>query len=330
MEPASDGKMRRVSALAGEMLRDMPTSSEAAVMRAAESVEEALFGGDGSERPYSEVVGELPALDRLQERYGPRVLKVPPRLGVCPAVVFRALSLLRSDRASFGDIEKITACDPVLATSLLSHANSVLYARMEPVSSVAAAIAYIGTDAAKRVVLAASARPLFASVELQGLWQHSVDVAVIAEQLAATAGMRDPAEAFVAGLIHDVGRLAVELAAADDFVIAHTRLAQASGCVVLADVALTGQDHGGIGATVLGGWRLPEALLEAIRYHHQPHLSGSVMASILYLAEEVSRSGEAVVAAPRLEGAMRRAGTKDLEWVSSDPRRLGTALAMAG
>ncbi len=322
--------MRRVDALAAEMQREMATSGEAAAARAAESVEEALFGAEGSERPYAEVVGEVRALDRLLERYGPRVVKVPPRLGVCPAVVFRALSLLRNERATFGEIEKITACDPVLATSLLSHANSVLYGRQEAVSSVGAAIAYIGIDAAKRVVLAASARPLFASVELQGLWQHSVDVAVIAEQLAATAGLKDPTEAFVAGLIHDIGRIAVELAAADDFVIAHRRLAHASDCVVLADLALTGQDHGGIGATILGGWRLPEGLVEAIRYHHQPHLSGSVMASILYLAEEVSRSGEGVAAAPRLERAMRVAGTKDLEWVTSDPRRLGTALAMAG
>ena len=167
------------------------------------------------------------------------------------------------------------------------------------------AIAYIGIDAAKRVVLAASARPLFASVELQGLWQHSVDVAVIAEQLAATAGMKDPSEAFVAGLIHDIGRLAVELAAADDFVIAHRRLAQASGCVLLADLALTGQDHGAIGATVLGRMAPAGRVVEAMRYHHQPHLSGSGTGVYLVFGRGGVAVGRGGWRRRGLEGAMR-------------------------
>jgi putative nucleotidyltransferase with HDIG domain len=205
-----------------------------------------------------------------------------------------------------------------------------LYSRTQPVRAVSAAVAYIGMADAKRVILAASARPLFSSVALRDLWQHSVDVAAIAEHLAGRTAQADPSEAFVAGLIHDIGRLAIEMAVDNDFVLAHKRLAGASGSSVWADLLLTGQDHGEIGATVLKTWKLPDALATAIRFHHCPERSQSALPSIVYLAETVAHSNEIMPCPGRLEHALRTSGVHDLDTARSDLRRLGTALAMVG
>jgi putative nucleotidyltransferase with HDIG domain len=361
-EPSAD-RPRRITTLAEELTREVvawPQSTHSEIaghapklsqseQDAQAALEVAGFVDDvlqtiGDDRPYSTVLADflasLPedptrrmparALDRLYRRFSPAASKLPPRLGVCPAVVFKALALLRSEHTTYAQIEKIAECDPILATSLLSHANSLLYARSMPVCSVGAAVAYIGLEAAKKVIVAASARPLFGAVSIPELWAHSVDVAAIAEQLAATTKMVDPSDAFVAGLIHDIGRLALEMTSDDEFLTVHHRLARATRCALLADIVLTGHDHGHFGATVLDAWRLPEQLTNAIRYHHRPELSTAVMPSILYLAETISHSDESIPVSSRLEWAMRTAGVTTLDCVSSDLRRLGTALAMVG
>lgn len=272
----------------------------------------------------AEVLKECP------QGYAAAVSRVPARLSACPAVVYRTLALLRRDNVGFNEMEKMVECDPVLTASLLSHANSSLFAHSAPLRSVAAAIAYIGIDTAKRVILAASARPLFASVTLPHLWEHSVDVAAIAEQIAAAGRTADPAEAFTAGLLHDMGRITMKLSDDSQFVAAHARLSSFEGCCVAADRILTGKDHGEIGAGVLAEWRLPRELADAVRLHHQPEASEAPLASVIYLGEVVADSREDSIESARFERALARAGVKTLDWFTSDLRRMGAALAMVG
>jgi putative nucleotidyltransferase with HDIG domain len=272
----------------------------------------------------------LSALDRLYERYSPFVLKTPPRLTVCPAVMFKALAMLSNEEVGISDIEKVAGCDPVITTSLLRVANSALYGRSGRVTSTRAAISQIGLNSTRRVILAASARPLFESSELRGLWQHSVDVAGIAEQIASSTGAADASDAFVAGLVHDIGRLAIEMVSDDGYVMAHRHLTAASGCPILADFVLNGHDHGQIGASIMSIWRMPEELIDTIRHHHRPELSQAVMPSIVYLAECASHSNEDIPVESRLQGALQTVKLESLESISSDERRLATALASLG
>lgn len=305
--------------------------TDPAAERMAERVEWAARYGS---EPYAALLDALApeqagALERLWGRNSEAAMKIPRQLGVCPAVVYRTLSVLRRENASFNEIEKIAECDPVLATSLLSFANSALYAHSAPVRTIGAAIAYIGVDAAKRVILSAAARPVLTSIGLPDLWAHSVDVAAIAEQLAASAGAADPSEAFVAGLIHDIGRIVLEMCEAPELPAAHRKLARAANCVLAADIALLGRDHGEIGATVLDRWGMPSDLVEAVRRHHRPE-GARPLAAVLCLAEAISESAESRPSPERIEAAMQTAGVRSLDVVSSDLRRLGTALAMCG
>ncbi|MDX2150786.1 MAG: HDOD domain-containing protein [Bryobacteraceae bacterium] len=269
------------------------------------------------------------ALRQLAARFGDVAAAVPRRLGACPAVVFRTLSLLRTPNAGFHDIEKVCNCDPVIAASLLRYANSALFSHA-PIRGVAPAIAYLGVEDSKRVVLSAAAKPMLASAALPQLWEHSVDVAVIAEQIASAGHAVDPSEAFVAGLIHDMGRIALHLHDVDALANAHRRFSASPYCAVAADYVFTGADHGEMGAAVLSHWNLPPELLEAVRHHHRPEQHASPLASVLYLAEEVSHSLEDFPHPARLAAALRTAKVPSLNMFTSDLRRLGAALAMMG
>jgi putative nucleotidyltransferase with HDIG domain len=256
----------------------------------------------------------------------------PSQLAVYPTALFKALALLRNEAVSLADLERIVHSDQVMSSSLLSVANTAFYAPDKPIKAAGRAIAHIGLDAAKKVIVAAAARPLFASAQLRGLWRHSVDVAAIAERLARKTGKADTAEAFAAGLIHDIGRLAIELLP-QGTVEAYHRIAEEGQCLILADMAVLGCDHGEYGARVIEQWALPEELVSAVGLHHRPELSDTTMPRLLFLAEFVSQSDEDIPSIARLKIAMDAlvvASVGELFERNAFDRGFASALALAG
>ncbi|MBS1873997.1 MAG: HDOD domain-containing protein [Acidobacteria bacterium] len=360
-DPAVSARRRRIVALSAEIGREMglepallatlaapeellsPDDRLPAVIEIAGRVDAALAGAGNDERSFPALLADcwsaeeggvgyecLTALERLYERYSPLVYKTPPKLGVCPAVMAKALELFSREDVTLAEVEGVAGCDPVLVTSLLRYANSAMYDRGTPARTIKAAIARIGFTAARSVIVAASARPLFDSTALNALWRHSVDVASIAQQIAGLTEKADPSEAFVAGLTHDLGLLAIEMIDDAGFLEIRHRLTDASGCPILADFVLNGQDHGQIGASILSIWKMPDSLIEAIRHHHRPELGHSPMPSILYLAERVALSAEDIEVPSRLRGALDCVGMASIEDIAGDAGRLSTALSTIG
>jgi len=252
------------------------------------------------------VVTALASLQRIRvEQLVERVYRLP----VFPLVALRALELARAEDTSASEIERLASADQVLAGRLVQAANSSLYSPARPIASLRQAIAYIGLEAARRVLMAAVFYPLFASAGLRALWRHSLEVSQLSEYLARAGGVATE-EAFLAGLVHDVGRLALETAQGED-VIAYKRMLE-KGCEpVFAEMALCGFDHGLAGAAILRFWSFPEHLAKAVEDHHRPEHSGSELAAILYLAEFWSSSEEDLPSGVRLNAALERTG---LSW----------------
>jgi putative nucleotidyltransferase with HDIG domain len=250
------------------------------------------------------VVAALGSLQRVRlEQLVERVYRLP----VFPLVALRALDLARSEDSSVSEIEKLVSSDQVLAGRLIQTANSSLYSPARRISSLRQAISYIGLEAARRLLIAAVFHPLFASAGLKGLWRHSLEVSQLAEFLAGACRQVAPEEAFLAGLVHDVGRLALQTAQGED-VIAYTRMLE-KGCEpVFAEMVLCGFDHGRAGAEILRLWSFPEHLAKAVADHHHPEHSDSELAAILYLAEFWSGSEEDLPSGSRVNGALKRAG----------------------
>lgn len=235
---------------------------------------------------------ELNGLDRIAAEVGRYFVGVPAdeldraasKLPVFSAVAYRAIGLLKNIETKLSDVESLIHSDQALAGHIIGAANSASMSPRTRVKSVHQAVVRIGMEAARHIVCAALLRKLFESRHSRALWNHSLDVAESAASLAARCGLVDREEAFLAGLMHDVGKLVI-LNLPTAGVECRDRLAQ-SGCPdPIIERIVLGEDHASIGARVLRNWRFAECIASAVENHHRPERSSSPLCSILYLAE---------------------------------------------
>jgi len=261
----------------------------------------------------------------LQVSCGSDLVNVVDRLPVFPTVAHRALSLLADEEVSLARVESVVATDQVLAGNIVQCANSAALGGLQTVNNLRHALARIGSDNACKVVAAASLRPMFASRHLHRLWNHSVETAGAAEKLAGTSRRADPEQAFLAGLVHDVGRLALlrlPLASTERYI----RLMD-QGCPrVLVERVLFGQTHMSIGAAALRKWNFSDEIVESVASHHAPERYPSTLSAILYLAEEWSGEAEDLPSAFRLSFASNVIGVHADSLESIEPEN--SALSM--
>ncbi|HTA68955.1 MAG TPA: HDOD domain-containing protein [Bryobacteraceae bacterium] len=236
------------------------------------------------------------------------VSRVIDHLPVFPRAAREVVTCVSSRDLSVRELEKVAALDPVMSGLLIQTANSGYYSPRSPIANIRHAISYIGVEATRKVLLAATFRSNFASMRMHQLWNHSLDVAETAERLAMRSRMQiDPSEAFLAGLVHDVGRLAFSIMPAV-FLERFYRLTDRGCPAIEVEICLSGLCHGEVGAQTLVQWKFPGTLVEAVRWHHRPERCSSSLASLLYLAEVVSESEEDLPSAIRMRTACRLTG----------------------
>ena len=172
---------------------------------------------------------------------------------------------------------------------------------------LAQAIAYIGMGRTRQSLMASSVQQLFAKPRMLAVWKHSLEAAEVAERIATAMAGVDPHEAFLLGLLHDVGRLLITMMPEE--VNASIQRLVSNGCQLsLAELVLCGFDHAEAGAETLTKWNFPEEWRLAIKYHHQPERSKSVLSSLLYLTEFWVNAEEDLPSNFRLHTALNRVG----------------------
>jgi HD-like signal output (HDOD) protein len=219
--------------------------------------------------------------------------------------VFRAL---RAERECDLDaMERIALGDAALTGSLLAVANSALYGRPIRVGTVKRAISTIGLVAARKVMLGAAMKPVFASAGLSQLWSHSVSAAPMCASLAEHTGLLTVEEGLVLGLVHDIGAVALQFLPRE--ALTTYRRMMENGCpATYVERLLLAQDHGELGAAFLAEWNFPEDLMEAVRFHHQPERSNSRLPALAYLAEFWSGMSEDLPSFGRVDACLARTG----------------------
>ncbi len=236
---------------------------------------------------------ELNGLDRIAAEVGRYFSGVPAeeferaasRLPVFSAVAYRAIGLLKNIETNLSDVESLIDADQALAGHIIGAANSASISPRTRVKSVRQAVVRIGMEAARHIVCAALLRKLFESKHSRALWNHSLDVAESAASLATRSGLVNREEAFLAGLMHDVGKLVI-LNLPMPAIECRDRLTR-SGCPdPIIERIILGADHASIGARVLRNWRFAEGIASAVESHHRPERNPSPLCSILYLAED--------------------------------------------
>lgn len=204
-------------------------------------------------------------------RSRPDLLDALPPL---PAVALRVIRLAHDPRSSAADLAMAVSSDPALAARVLRIANSPLYRARREIVSVQEALVRLGFVQARNIAVSSAIAGAYAPdvrnalFRIDEFWRHSLAVAFKASELAGGQPNGDVPAAFTAGLLHDIGRLALYYAdpAGTD---------QAVARAIAADVSLDAieEDALGMGHAYLGGqlaerWGLPAATVTAIARHH--------------------------------------------------------------
>jgi putative nucleotidyltransferase with HDIG domain len=267
---------------------------------------EPLFDADSTDQCTNSSVEAM--MTYLQVTSRADVSRVVDRLPVFPRAAREVVRQVANPDVGPRELQEVASLDPVLAGRLIQTANSAYYSPRQPIGTVFHAVSYIGTETARRVLLAAAIRGNFSSPQAHQIWNHSLDVAQIAELVAMHGSIKmDPAQAFLAGLIHDIGRLAfamMPLAFQERF----QRLTDGGCPLAEVETCLAGRSHAEVGAETLTQWKFPLEIVEAVRWHHRPERSSLPLASLLYLAEFVAESQEDLPSYIRMNAATRLAG----------------------
>lgn len=206
----------------------------------------------------------------------PEVAAAVAELPAMPSSITGVIAACDDQDMTVGQLSQVILRDQSLTANMLKLANSAFYGHSRRVTTITEAVVLLGFSAIKSMAISShTARLLNRALPgygmLQGeLWKHSIAVAFTARRLAVEVQLAPVEEAFVAGLLHDIGKtiLSSYMENAFDEV---TRVAQ-SRRVPFHEVEaeLLGFDHGELGARVAAAWSFPPELEEAIRHHHSP------------------------------------------------------------
>jgi putative nucleotidyltransferase with HDIG domain len=219
-------------------------------------------------------------------------------LPTLPRTVLRITEMVNDPRASARDLSRIITDDQVLTARLLKLVNSSFYGFPQRVATVTGAIVLIGFDAIRNLLLTTSVFDLFPSRTAksrrhqEALWDHSLGCAVGAKAIGEVLRHEKLEELFVAGLLHDIGKIVEMARLPDEFARITVRAREGRMLISEAEMEILGCTHAEIGRLLLDRWKLPVKLMNTIAFHHAPLAAGgfALETSIVHLADILARA----------------------------------------
>ncbi len=195
------------------------------------------------------------------------------RLPAMPQILLKLLELCQSEETGMAELAKLIANDAGMTTKILSVANSAAYHRGGAKVGLLQALNLLGSDMIKTLVISESVFQTFngfphsASNDLRGFWKHSLTAAVMAREIAKVMGYAHSEEAYLGGLLHDVGRLALLAAAPNEYSFNFLALDSEELCAV--EERSLQISHAEAGAWLIGRWNMDSFMADGILYHHE-------------------------------------------------------------
>jgi len=223
-------------------------------------------------------------------------------LPTVPETLRRLSRIIEKPNVSLTEIAGFVQSDPALTFRILKMVNSAVYGFPGRIASVSHAIMLLGLNVVKGLLLGISVFELMQKA-MAGLYEHSMGCAAASRIIAQKKGLREPEEAYVAGLIHDIGKVVMALEFTKAYEAALACAEQENISIERAEKQFFADNHPVLGGVLSEKWRFPKKLTEAILYHHQPSsaelfpLETAIvhLADILTKARGLGFSGDQIV-----------------------------------
>ncbi len=192
-----------------------------------------------------------------------------------PLIYQRLVEVINHPRSGAADIARVLSEDAGLTSRLLKIVNSALFSFPQRIETPVHAVTIVGTAQVRDLALATSVMSMFDGVpedlvDMESFWRHSLAVGIGARVLASHRREDNIERFFVAGLLHDVGRLIIFMQESEAASEAMRRAAESDQLLHEAELDVMGYTHAQVGGALMDQWNFPGAFKEAVAYHHQP------------------------------------------------------------
>lgn len=235
-----------------------------------------------------------------------------------PKSVQKILTLTRDVACSPKDLVQVIGKDPVVTVKVLRVVNSAYYGLEKKITSIDHAVVFLGFNAIKNLALSIAAISMLPSNQQAGFdgqryLLHSLTTAGVARQLAQRLPLADSNDCFIAGLLHDFGKVVVAQFMPVEFRRSMEMSLWHGRPLHLALREVMGVDHATIGAMLAEKWRFAPNLVDTIRHQHEPEACDTDMMACMFAANQISKQvgldfGGCLVVAPLPPGVARRLG----------------------
>lgn len=230
-------------------------------------------------------------------RSAEHIVKSTLQVASLPTIYTKIEEAINSPHCSNQYLVDILSEDTALSAKLLRLANSAMFNFPSKIDSVSQAITIIGTQQLRALVLASSVMTMFKDIpeeliNMESFWRHSVACAVCARVIASLRRAANIEYFFLAGLLHDIGRLVMFKEIPVEMSQAMQQAKSSEKLLFITEKELLGFTHAKLGGMLLKEWKLPTQLIESTAFHHTPRSSNEFKdeVAVVHVADIIANS----------------------------------------
>ena len=228
----------------------------------------------------------------MTPRHPEDLIRGAVEVGTIQSMYERLVQVIDHPLSSASDVGRVIAEDPGLTARLLRLVNSPIYGFPTRIATVTQAISIVGMAQLRDLAIGTSFMRLFSKVpadlaDMNSFWRHSITCGLVARQLAAGRREANLERFFIAGMLHDIGRLILYTRAPMEAATALLDAGRTNEPLFQVERRVFGFHQGAVGAALLEQWRLPSVLVETAAWHHAPAMASHfpVEAAIIHVAD---------------------------------------------
>jgi putative nucleotidyltransferase with HDIG domain len=240
-------------------------------------------------------IDKLDAVPEVDAPTPEKIRQTAASIKPIPQMALKILRMIDEDLYEIDEFIEEIRKDQVISARTLELCNSAMFSTRKQIESLDHAVIMLGQKWLLKLVVSDAINHFFNQCGMGyslckgGIYHHAIGTAILAEKLADYSGVATPSAAYTAGLLHDIGKVALDQHVSDAFPLFYRQLNDEKRNLLEIEQEVFRTDHTRIGGDLADQWNLPESLADAIRYHHTPETAdrNTVLVHLVYLADLV-------------------------------------------